>query len=64
MIYSTTEQQYASKEELDSLKKIIREEFPNGPAVKTVYPDKEYSFNEIAVNIREQHLALSKSLHS
>jgi hypothetical protein len=64
MIYSITEQQYASREELASLKKIIKEEFPNGPAVRTVYPDKAYSFNEIATNIHEQHLALSKSLHS
>jgi len=63
MIYNNKNEQFASQKELESLKNIIRKEFPNGPAVRTVYPDKQYSFNEIAINIREQHIAVSKSLH-
>jgi hypothetical protein len=51
----------------DELKKgslMIKKEFPNGPAVKTTYPDGVYSFNEIANHIRLSYQEVSRSLHS
>ena len=52
-------------EELKALGKSIRDTFPNGPKIMhTVYPDRTYSFNEIAQNIRVQQRAISSSLYS
>jgi hypothetical protein len=51
----------------DELKKgslMIKKEFPNGPAVKTTYPDGVYSFNEIANHIRLSYQEVSRSLYS
>jgi hypothetical protein len=51
----------------DELKKgslMIKKEFPNGPAVKTTYPDRVYSFNEIANYIHLSYQEVSKSLYS
>lgn len=50
-------------EDLIAISNVIKNEFPNGPAVKeAVKPDREYTLNEIALNIREQSLQVSRSL--
>ena len=51
--------------ELKALGKSIRDAFPNGPKIMhTAYPDRTYTFNEIAQNIRVQQRAISSSLYS
>lgn len=42
---------------------ILRTETPTPRIMSTVKPDKEYSFNEIAANIRPALLQISKSLY-
>jgi hypothetical protein len=42
---------------------ILRTETPTPRIMSTVKPDKEYSFNEIAGNIRPTLLQISKSLY-
>jgi hypothetical protein len=43
---------------------LIKNIFPNGPAVRTTYPDKQFSFNEISSNIRTTLNEISKSLNN
>lgn len=49
--------------ELKKASELMKKEFPNGPSVKTYQPDKEYTFNEIASNIRPTLFEISRSLH-
>lgn len=50
--------------DLTRASKILRNEIPDGPRTQsTIKPDKEYSFNDIASNIRPALLEISKSLH-
>jgi len=50
--------------DLNRASKILRSEIPDGPRTQsTVKPDKEYTFNEIATNIRPALLEISKSLY-
>lgn len=50
--------------ELRNASKILKQTFPDGPKIyNTVKPDKKYSFNEIASNIRPSLIELSKSLY-
>jgi hypothetical protein len=53
-----------SSEDLRKGSLMIKKEFPNGPVVKTIYPDRVYSFNEIANHIRLSYQEISKSLHT
>jgi|LakMenEpi03Aug12_release.lakeMendotaPanAssembly.Ray.scaffolds.fasta_scaffold3975615_1 hypothetical protein len=51
--------------ELKALGKSIRDAFPDGPRIMyTTFPDRMYTFNEIAQNIRVQQRAISASLYS
>ena len=53
-----------SGKELKAASRLLRKEHPNGPRVQsTIKPDKDYSFNEIANNIRPTLLEISKSLY-
>lgn len=54
--------QFTAKE-LKAASDIMKREYPNGPKVKTYKPDKQYSFNEIADNIRPTLNEISKSLY-
>ena len=49
--------------ELKKASELMKKEFPNGPCVETQQPDKKYTFNEIANNIRPTLFEISKSLH-
>jgi hypothetical protein len=53
-----------SSEDLRKGSLMIKREFPDGPAVKTIYPDRVYSFNEISNYIRLSYQEVSRSLHS
>jgi hypothetical protein len=59
--------EYVSKpftgKELKKASELQKKEFPEGPRVTTVKPDKEYSFNEISSNIRPTLYEISRSLH-
>ena len=51
---------------LQEAKKILKKEFPNGPAIsKTVYPPNYYdvNFNDFTTNIRQQLAILGKKLY-
>ena len=62
--YESSSQSFPTPEELVALGESIRKEFPNGPRIShTVMPDRVYTFNEIAQNIRVQQRALSASLY-
>ena len=53
-----------SGKELKAASRLLRKEHPDGPRVQsTIKPDKNYSFNEIANNIRPTLLEISKSLY-
>ena len=50
--------------QLRTASEILRRTYPNGPYVQsTSRPDKDYSFNDIASNIRPTLLEISKSLY-
>lgn len=50
--------------ELKTASRLLRMEYPDGPRTQsTTKPDKNYSFNEIANNIRPTLLEISKSLY-
>ena len=49
-------------EELKKASNVIKQAFPNGPKVHTVFPGGPYTFNDIASNIRPQLTKLNKSL--
>jgi hypothetical protein len=50
--------------DLNRASKILRNEIPGGPRTQsTSKPDKDYSFNDIASNIRPTLLEISKSLY-
>ena len=50
--------------DLTRASKILRNEIPDGPRTQsTSKPDKNYSFNDIASNIRPTLLEISKSLY-
>jgi hypothetical protein len=50
-------------EELKQASNTIKEAFPNGPEVRTIKPNKLYSYNEIASNIRTSLKEINKSLY-
>jgi hypothetical protein len=58
MIYLEPKLSIATPDQLKLISNSIKNEFPNGPKVKTVYPDKTYGFNEIAQNIRTQLISI------
>ena len=60
---STTSYHLTDVKDLQAVGESIRKEFPNGPSIqRTVMPDRNYSFNEIAQNIRTQLVITGKSL--
>jgi hypothetical protein len=61
--YETNIMPNCTSEELKQASNTIKEAFPNGPAVRTVKPNKVYSYNEIAANIRISLGEISKSLY-
>lgn len=61
--YETNVMPNCTTEELKQASRIMKAEFPNGPDVRTVKPNKIYSYNEIAENIRITLNSLSKSLY-
>lgn len=61
--YETNVMPNCTTEQLKEASKIMKTEFPNGPDVRTVKPNKAYSYNEIAENIRISLVELSKSLY-
>jgi hypothetical protein len=61
--YETNVMPNCTTEELKQASNTIKEAFPNGPAVRTIRPNKVYSYNEIAANIRVTLNSLSKSLY-
>ena len=61
--YETNVMPNCTEEQLKQASNTIKEAFPNGPAVRTVKPNKAYSYNEIAANIRVSLGEISKSLY-
>ena len=61
--YETNTMPNCTSEELKQASNTIKEAFPNGPAVRTIKPNKVYSYNEIAANIRISLGEISKSLY-
>jgi hypothetical protein len=51
MIYFEPKLKIPTLEQLKSVGDSIKTEFPNGPKIKTTYPDRKYEFNEISQNL-------------
>jgi hypothetical protein len=61
--YETSRMPDCTEQQLKEASAIMKANFPNGPAVRTVEPDRKYSYNEIASNIRPTLNEISKSLY-
>jgi hypothetical protein len=61
--YSMFELPAFSGKDLSKASAILRNMIPAPKIKSTQYPDREYSFNEIASNIRTTLLDISKSLY-
>lgn len=61
--YETNVMPNCTEAQLKQASNTIKEAFPNGPAVRTIKPNKAYSYNEIAANIRVSLVEISQSLY-
>jgi hypothetical protein len=60
----TPAEELSHGEQLARASAIMKKAFPNGPEVRTVKPDKEWSADEIFQGIIAARAEISKSLYS